>query len=614
MKRAKINFSKEKLKQYIKPSKKKIIIAACAIIVIAGAVKLTGGKNAAPAVSARETDTVSRGDVEVTITGSASIEPYERYEIIPKVSGDIIYCPYEVGDTVNKGDRLYGFDTSSSDLNVERQKISLQQSKNNYNNALEDGSKLTLTAGCSGVVSDLSIKAGQDVSAGAKIASISDTSNLEVVLPFTQAQIDSIHIGDSAELTSSKHMSSVSGTVTHKSTASYAGSDGSALYNVTISFTNPGAFYDGLIVGGSVGSAISPGSGKVENSSQNTLTAETNGTVSKVYCQNGDYVKKGDVIATLTSDTVSDKITDSNLSYRSAELQMQQTEKDMEDYNITSPINGTVITKNSKAGDTIDKTNAQTTMMVVADISRLKFDLPIDELDVSKVSEGQEVSVTCDALPDETFTGYIDSISVEGSAQNGVTTYSAKVIINEPGNLRPSMNIDANIIVESAQNVLTIPAEDIKTVGGKSYVFVKDGNAGSKKDKNDEKKNPGKPQDAKSESGSAPQTPGGADSSSAQTPGDSDSSSSKAPGDAKDLTPEAPDGYKTVEIQVGISSDDTAEVISGLTEGQEVYRFSTGSSSSSINMTMPGGGAGGGMGGSGGMSGHPGGGMGGGPM
>lgn len=606
MKRAKINFSKEKLKQYIKPSKKKIIIAAGAIIVIAGAVKLTGGKNAAPAVSARETDTVSRGDVEVTITGSASIEPYERYEIIPKVSGDIIYCPYEVGDTVNKGDRLYGFDTSSSDLNVERQKISLQQSKNNYNSALEDGSKLTLTAGSSGVVSDLSVKEGQDINAGTKVATIADTSNLEVVLPFTQVQIDSIHTGDAAEITSSKHMSSVQGTVTHKSTASYAGSDGSTLYNVTISFTNPGAFYEGLTVGGSVGSAVSPGSGKVENSSQNTVTAETGGTVSQVYCKNGDYVKKGALIATLTSDTVSDKITDSTLSYRSAELQMQQTEKDMEDYNITSPISGTVITKNSKAGDTIDKTNASTTMMVVADISRLKFDLPIDELDVSKVSEGQEVSVTCDALPDETFTGYIDSISVEGSAQNGVTTYSAKVIINEPGNLRPSMNIDANIIVESAQNVLTVPAEDIKTVGGKNYVFVKDDNAVSKQDKSDGKKNPGKPQDADSESGSAPQAPGGADNSSA-----------KAPGGAKDLTPEAPDGYKTVEIQVGISSDDTVEIISGLTEGQEVYRFSTGSSKSSINMTMPGGGAGDGMGGGaggGGMGGGPGGGMGGGPM
>ncbi len=611
MKRGKNIFSKERFKQYIKPGKKKVIIFVAVVAVIAmGAVKLSGKKGAPTAVSARETDTVTRGDIDVTITGSASIEPFERYEIIPKVSGDIIYCPYEVGDTVTKGDRLYGFDTSSSDLNVERQKISLQQSKNNYNTALEDGSKLTLTAVNSGVVSDLSVKEGQEVNAGTKIASIADTSNLEVVLPFTQAQISSINIGDSAEITSSKHMSSVYGTVTHKSTASYAGSDGSTLYNVTISFTNPGAFYEGLVVGGSVGSAVSPGSGTVENSSQNTITAETNGTVSKVYCKNGDYVKKGAVIATLTSDSISEKITDSNLSYRSAELQMQQTEKDMEDYNITSPISGTVITKNSKAGDTIDKTNASTTMMVIADISKLKFDLPIDELDVSKVAEGQEVTVTCDALPNETFVGYIDTISVEGTAQNGVTTYSAKVIINDPGNLRPSMNIDASIIVESAKDVLTVPSEDIKTVGGKSYVFVKDDSA-KKNEKTKPGKNDGKAPDDKNDEGnnSAPSgVPGGKNSEG------SGSAPSGAPGGGKTLTPEAPDGYKAVEVQTGISSDDYTEIISGLNEGQEIYRYSTGSSSSSLNMSMPGGGMGGGNMGGGGMGGPGGGGgMGGGP-
>lgn len=599
MKRGKSILNKEKLKQAVKPTKKKVIIlAAAAVILVIAVPKLAGKKQSAMPVSARETSTVTRGDIEVTITGSASVEPYERYEIIPKVSGDITYCPYEVGDTVQKGDLLYGFDTSNSSLSVERQRISLQQSKNSYNDALDEASKLSLTAKNSGVISDLTIKAGQEVSNGTKIATVADTDTLEVVLPFTQAQIDSIHVGDSAEITSSKHMSSVYGTVTHKSSASYAGSDGSTLYNVTISFTNPGAFYSGMTVGGSVGSAISPGSGTVENSSQNTVTAETNGTVSNVYYKNGDYVKKGAVIATLTSDTVSDKITDSTLSYRNAQLQMQQTEKDLEDYNITSPISGTVITKNSKAGDTIDKTNASTTMMVVADISKLKFSLSIDELDISKVSEGQSVAVTCDALPNEEYMGYIDTISVEGTAQNGVTTYSAQVIIDNPGNLRPSMNIDASIIVESAENVLLVPAADVKTVGGKSYVFVKDANA---KPENDKKDEPEKQTD-KDANGGAP--------------------NEKADGapNGKSLVPQAPDGYKSVEIEVGISNDDYTEVISGLNEGDEVYSSTT-SSDGGNSMNMPGGmggmsgGMGGGMpgGGGGGMPGGGGGGMGGGP-
>ena len=268
-------------------------------------------------------------------------------------------------------------------------------------------------------------------------------------------------------------MSSVPGVVTHISSSTYAGGDGTSLYSVTVKFANPGVFYSGMSVGGAVGANVSPGSGVIENSASSSLYAETEGTVSNIYYSNGDYVAKGAVIAVLTSDSVDDRITDSTLSYKSASLSMQQTEKDLEDYNITSPISGTVITKKSKAGDTIDKTTAQTVMMVVADISKLKFELSIDELDISKVSEGQTVSVTCDALPDETFLGYITTISVEGTAQNGVTTYTAEVVIDEPGDLRPSMNIDASIITDSAENVLIIPTEDIKTVGDKSYVFIK---------------------------------------------------------------------------------------------------------------------------------------------
>lgn len=604
MKRGKTFFSKDKIKEFAKPTKKKIIICAVLIIAAAGLIiKVSGGKKAPTGLVSAETKTVTRGDVEVTITGSASVEPYERYEIIPKVSGDIIYCPFDVGDMVNEGDTLYSFDTSSTDLNVERQRISLQQSKNSYNDALDERSKLTLKAKTSGVISDLSIKSGQDVTTGTKIASITDNETFEVVLPFTQTQIAYISVGSNAEITSSKHMSSVSGTVIHKSSSSHAGSDGSELYDVTIRFTNPGAFYTGMEVGGSAAGQISPGSGVIDTSSQTVLNAETSGTVSTVYFKNGDYVKKGDVIATLTSDTISDKIEDSTLSYRSATLSMEQTEKDLEDYHITSPISGTVITKNSKAGDTIDKTNSQTTMMVVADISKLKFNLSIDELDISKVSEGQEVSVTCDALPDEEFIGCITNVSVEGEAQNGVTTYSAEVVIENPGNLRPSMNVDASIIVESARDVLTVPTEAIKTVADKSFVFVKDTKNVGKKDDDKNAGEKGKPGDGAPKGDNVKDNAPKGDAN-GQMPGGNET------GNKRDMTPTAPDGYTAVEIVKGISSDELTEVISGLSEGDEVYCQTSSSDSQQNNMMGMPGGMNGGM--SGGMGGGAPGGMGGG--
>lgn len=592
MKRAKNFFTKDNLLSFLKPTKKNIAIWTAVIIILILAVSCASAKKkASSSVSARETDIVTRGDIEVTITGSAAVEPYERFEIIPKVSGDIVSCPFDVGDSVEKGDLLYKFDTSSSDLTVERQRLSLEQSENNYKNALEERDKLYIKAKNNGTISGFSLKTGQEIKNGTKIADIADTDNLEVVLPFTEAQVSSIHIGDYASITSSKHMSSVSGVVTHVSSSSYAGSDGSRLYSVTVKFNNPGVLSSGMSVGGAVGTNVSPGSGVIENSASSSLYSETDGTVSKIYYSNGDYVTKGTVIAVLTSDSVDDKIADSTLSYKSASLSMRQTEKDLEDYNITSPISGTVITKNSKAGDTIDKTTAQTVMMVVADISRLKFELSIDELDISKVTEGQSVSVTCDALPDETFLGYITTISVEGTAQNGVTTYSAEVVIDEPGNLRPSMNIDASVITESAENVLLVPTEDIKTVGKKTYVFVKgdkDNNDSSKLNKNskpDKNFNP----DNMPKSGSNNETSKGREVPFANIPN-------------------APDGYIAVEIETGVANEDYTEVKKGLKEGQEIYRQSTVSTSNSSRMMGGMSGMGGGMSGSrpsGSMSGGP---------
>ncbi len=605
MKRAKNIFDKEKLRELAKPTKKKIIILGVVLVAIIIAASVLGKSKSASTNSGMRTDMVTRGDIEVTITGSAAVEPYERFEIIPKVSGDIIYCPYEVGDEILKDDILYQFDSSNSDLTVERQRISMQQSEMNYQDALEESEKLSIKAKNNGVISGLTVKVGQEISAGTKIATVDDTTLLEVDLPFTQSQIGSISIGDIAQITSSKHMSAVTGTVTHKATSAYAGQDGSALYNVTISFENPGAFYAGMVVGGSVGGNISPGSGTVSNAASGTVSAETEGTVSRVYYSNGDYVKKGTVIMTLTSDAVNDKIASSTLSYRSAKLSMEQTEKDLEDYSIKSPINGTVITKSAKEGDTIDKTNSASTLMVVADISKLKFELAIDELDVGKVEKGQEVQITCDAVPDEEFKGIITNVSVEGTAQNGVTTYTAEVEIPEPGSLRPSMNIDASIIVESASNVLMIPTADIKTMGKLSYVFVK-GKVESRIPQERPRENSGDLPvlngDTLEEMGEMPQMGG-------ERPEDMGEAQQSKPnrGEHKFTLPEAPEGFSTVIVQTGIANEDYTEIVSGLSEGQEVYSQSTASSSN--RMTM--GGMSGGMGGmAGGM---PGGNMGGRP-
>ena len=454
-------------------------------------------------------------------------------------------------------------------------------------------------------------------------------------MPFNQSQISNIYVGQKAKISSSVHMSSVEGIVTHKDANPQAQTDGSSLYNVTISFENPGAFTTGLIVGGEIDGMISPGSGTVAYADEGKITTEIQGTIQSLNYSNGDYVKKGAVVATLSSKTISDEIENSALSYENAQLSMKQSQESLKDYSIQSPISGTVITKNAKAGDTIDKTNSTQTLMVVADISKLKFSLEIDELDVSKVSVGQMVSITSDALEGEEFTGTITNVSVEGTATNGVTTYSAEVVIDNPGNLRPSMNVDASVIVESAVDALIVPTEDIKSIMGKHYVYLKEDGASAELGHEDEQNTqrrqrpesgdipedderpqrpesadgetpPQPPADEGQENGAAPQAPDSAEQGKA---GEQDSEGRGNRG------MQAPDGFRAVEVQIGVSGDDYTEILSGLSEGDQIQKLST--SSSNTNQMMMGGpgGMGGGMpGGGGGMGGGAPGGGGGGNM
>ena len=592
-----------------------------------------------------KTDLVTRGDLDVSITGEASVEPFERYEIISMVSGDITSSPYNVGDTVKKDAILYQFDTSTAQTNIQKQEISLEQSKNNLSNAQSDlseaQSKLYITAPSSGIISDLTIKKGESVQNGQSIAQIKNTQDLEVTLPFTRSQISSISIGQTATLSSSAHMSSVNGTVQSISSEPVAQSDGSLLYNVKISFTNPGSFTEGLTVGGEVNGLYSPGYGTVSAAETGSVKSDSSGTISQLNYSNGDYVRAGSVIATISSDNLTTQersVKSSELNVKNAELSMKETKDSLDDYSIKSPISGTVITKNAKAGDTIDRSNSSEILMVVADISKLKFKMDIDELDVSSVKEGQTVEITCDALPGETFNGRINSISVEGTATNGVTTYSAEVIIDEPGNLRPSMNIDASVIVQSSKDTLIVPTADIKTAMGISYVFLKDetGTKGATEadfDKSIKKKAGENLPDINSvealpnaPDGAAPpdmvtEAPQGSADGNKQdnAPGSNADNNGKngngkndtgknngAKQDAPGKLPKAPEGYVVAIVETGISDDESTEILSGLSEGDLIQQLSvSGSQSNSMDMMFGGmgGGMGGAPGGGGGMGG-----------
>lgn len=91
----------------------------------------------------------------------------------------------------------------------------------------------------------------------------------------------------------------------------------------------------------------------------------------------------------------------------------------------------------------------------------------IDELDIDSLALGQEVKITSDAKPGRSYVGTITNISIQGTTSNGTTYYPITVTLEDYGSdedggkLRPGMNIDAEIILEKAENVLAVPVDAV---------------------------------------------------------------------------------------------------------------------------------------------------------
>ena len=108
--------------------KKLIIMVLVAAVAVIFGVKLIGGKNERVKEEVYNTSFVTRGEVTKTISGSGTVEPYERYEVLALVNGEILSAPYDVGDVVEEGAVLYKFDTTDVSLNLQRQENSMEKS------------------------------------------------------------------------------------------------------------------------------------------------------------------------------------------------------------------------------------------------------------------------------------------------------------------------------------------------------------------------------------------------------------------------------------------------------------------------------------------------------
>ena len=278
--------------------------------------------------------------------------------------------------------------------------------------------------------------------------------------------------------------------------------------------------------------------GTIEAVTSVTVGTQVSGIVNKLYVDYNSQVKKGQVIAELDKTNLlselntakanlasaqsslnyqaanmeryktlykkglvsADEYENALLTYRQAKEQVasskenvQRAQTNLGYATITSPIDGTVISKSVEEGQTVAASfNTPELFTIAKDLTNMQVVANVDEADIGGVKEGNRVTFTVDAYPDDTFEGTVKQVRLEATTTNNVVTY--EVVISAPNadlKLKPGLTANVTIYTQERSGVLAVANKALRftptkeTVGkdmkivdckGKNKVWILNGN------------------------------------------------------------------------------------------------------------------------------------------
>ena len=277
--------------------------------------------------------------------------------------------------------------------------------------------------------------------------------------------------------------------------------------------------------------------GTIEAVTSVTVGTQVSGIVNKLYVDYNSQVKKGQVIAELDKTNLLSELNtakanmasaQSQLNYQSANMkryqtlyhkglvsaddyenvlltyrqakeqvatakeQVQRAQTNLGYATITSPIDGTVISKSVEEGQTVAASfNTPELFTIAKDLTNMQVVADVDEADIGAVKEGDRVTFTVDAYPDDTFEGTVKQVRLQATTTNNVVTYEVVISAqNADLKLKPGLTANVTIYTQERTGVLAVANKALRftptkeTVGkdmkivdckGKNKVWTLDG-------------------------------------------------------------------------------------------------------------------------------------------
>jgi HlyD family secretion protein len=270
------------------------------------------------------------------------------------------------------------------------------------------------------------------------------------------------------------------------------------------------AYETAIVEMGNIQNSITA-TGTIEPVTSVTVGTQVSGIVSKLYVDYNSIVKKGQVIAELDKTNLISELNtakanlasaQSALNYQQANYQRYKTLFDKglvsaDDYEsarlsylqakeqvassrenvnkaqtnlgyatITSPIDGIVLSKSVEEGQTVASSFSTPELFVIAqDLTDMRVIANIDEADIGGVKEGQRVTFTVDAFPDDSFEGQVTQVRQQATTESNVVTYEVVVSArNDNLKLKPGLTANITIFTLEKNDVLTVPSKALRFI------------------------------------------------------------------------------------------------------------------------------------------------------
>lgn len=562
---------------------RRILPLALAAAVLAaggfGAVRLLGGGGGGEQIV---TDLVTRDTIQSTVKGSGAASARESVSLNPPVSATVLALHVKEGDRVEKGTVLYELDPAEAQKATEEAKKNLteaekgvtaaaerlqaaqkqlSETEEEFQKLLASKADLTVTAPFDGkLVEAASLLPDAEITAGQKIATLVSSNRLKLSLYYSYAYLDQLRVGQEAAVSIPAVMASVPGKISEINKVEFVTPEGSKCFEVVVALDNPGTLTEGMAASAGLtvgGQAVYPyQNGKLAYQETREVTAKVPGPLKTSFLHNHAPVKKGQAILVLGPDELDKQLEEKRESVTSARESVDSARTAVEsaqetlasardkvkkaleqeaDMAVKAPITGTVLTCLLEQGEKADSGQLG---ILLADTSVMRIDIQVDERNVSRVKTGMTCTITQTGLGGEenTFEGTVESVSLTGKSENGVSFFPAVVKVdNGDGAMLNGMSIEYELVLAQSEDCLVVPAQAVQYTEQGSCLFVK---------------------------------------------------ADRRPDNALDLGDgvEIPRGFYAVPVETGLSNSAQVEIKSGVEEGMEVFTQKLVESGSSFDM------------------------------